>query len=150
MPQSLAALYVHLVYSTKDRAPVLTPDWRPELFAVMGGIVRNKQCVMLEVGGVLDHLHALVSFHRQESIADLVRDLKANSSNWIHQHIPRLSAFAWQAGYAAFSVGFRELRVVRPYVADQESHHGGVSFQDEMRRMLTEHGVEYDERYVWG
>src|SRR5437763_7898767 len=123
MPQSLAALYVHLVYSTKERTPLLAPEWRPQLFAVMGGIARNKKCVLLESGGVLDHIHALVSLHREERVADLVRDLKANSSNWIHQHVPGLSAFAWQAGYAAFSVGYRELAAIRPYIAGQEIHH---------------------------
>ena len=149
MPQSLAALYVHLVYSTKDRAPLLLPEWRPQLFAVMGGIARNKRCVILEVGGVPDHVHALVSLHRQECVADLVRDLKANSSNWIHQNISDMAAFSWQAGYAAFSVGYRELDALRRYIAEQEAHHGGRSFQHEMRELFAQHGVEFDERYVW-
>ena len=113
MPQSLAAMYVHLTYSTKDRTPCLAAEWRPRLFSVIGGIARNKRCVLLEAGSALDHVHLLVSLHRPECVADLVRDLKANASNWVHQTIPDLTEFAWQAGYAAFSVGYRELDVVR-------------------------------------
>ena len=149
MPQSLAALYVHLVYSTKDRSPALAAEWRPRLFEVMGGIARNKECVLLEAGGVLDHVHVLVSLHRQECVADLVRDLKANSSNWIHQSIVNLTDFAWQAGYAAFSVGYRELAEARKYIREQVKHHSSISFQDEMRLLFSEQGVQYDERYVW-
>jgi REP element-mobilizing transposase RayT len=149
MPQSLAALYVNLVYSTKERAPALFAEWRPRLFEVMGGIARNKDCVLLEAGGILDHVHALVSLHRQECVADLVRDLKANSSNWIHHSIANLTDFAWQAGYAAFTVGYRELPEARKYIREQEKHHSGISFQDEMRFLFSEHGVECDERYVW-
>jgi len=149
MPQSFAALYAHVIYSTKDRLPLLEPEVRPELFRYCGGILRNRKCVLLAANGVLDHVHLLVSMSRESAIADLVRDVKASSSGWIHRHFPDLREFAWQAGYGAFTVSHSQIDVVKDYLARQEQHHSGVSFQEEFRTFLIKHEIEFDERYVW-
>ena len=149
MPQSLASVYLHVVFSTKNRAPAITSDLQPRLYEYLAGIARGAGTKLLDAGGVADHVHLLVSFGRELTIAELVRTLKAGSSRWVHDTFPGRRDFAWQAGYGAFSVGFPELGAVRAYIAGQEEHHRAVSFQDEFRAMLTRHGVEWDERYVW-
>lgn len=150
MPQSLAAVYVHYVFSTKDRLPVLVPELRPRLFEFVGGLLRNRECALLSAGGVLDHVHLLVSMSRTWALADLIRDVKANSSGWVKDEFPSLSDFAWQRGYGAFSIAYMQIKGMRIYIENQESHHsGGVSFQDEYRALLRQHHVEFDERYVW-
>jgi REP element-mobilizing transposase RayT len=149
MPQSLASVYLHVVFSTKNRAPFITPDLGARLHPYLTAIVIGNGTKVLDVGGVADHVHLLLSFGRSEKIADVVRDIKAGSSRWVHDTFPRLRDFAWQNGYGAFSVGFRELPAVRAYIAGQEEHHRRASFQDEYRGLLREHGIEWDELYVW-
>lgn len=149
VPQSLISLNVHVVFSTKHREPFIDRDLAPRLYAYVGGIVRNTGSVLLAVGGIEDHVHLLVSLGRRVCIADLVRDVKSNSSGWVHETFPDRSAFAWQSGYGAFGTSLSLLDRVRAYIADQEEHHKRESFQDEFRTFLTRHGLEWDERYVW-
>ncbi|MBX9625209.1 MAG: IS200/IS605 family transposase [Gemmataceae bacterium] len=149
MPQSLASVYLHVVFSTKNRVPAITPDLRPRLYPYLAGIALGSGTKLLDAGGVADHVHLLVSLGRELTIADLVKTLKAGSSRWVHDTFPGRRDFAWQAGYGAFSVGFPELGAVRAYIAGQEEHHRAASFQDEFRALLTRHGVAWDERYVW-
>src|SRR5262245_27949655 len=104
MPQSFAALYVHAVYSTRQRMPVLVPEIRPRLFAYCGGILQHRKCVLLAANGVLDHVHLLISMHRQADVASVIRDVKADSSRWLRDTFADLREFAWQSGYGAFSV----------------------------------------------
>lgn len=150
MPQSFGALYVHFVWSTKERAPILRPELRPRLFSYCGGILRHRKCVLLAANGVLDHIHLLVSVHRTSTVSDLVRDVKADSSKWVHENFPELRDFRWQDGYGAFSVGHAQLPATEEYINDQEKHHGGdLSFKDEFLGFLHEHELPYDERYIW-
>jgi REP element-mobilizing transposase RayT len=149
MAQSLAALYAHVVVSTKERVPVLDPAWRPRLYKVLGGIARKKKCVLLKAGGVLDHVHLLISLHRESSVARIVGALKANSSNWIHKHIQEMCFFDWQDGYAAFSVSYSQVPRVAGYIGRQEQIHSGTAYKDEVRELLTRHEIEFDERYIW-
>lgn len=149
MPQSLAAVYLHVVFSTKHRVPAITPDLQTRLNEYLAGIARGIGAKQLDAGGVADHVHLLLSIGREHTIAGLVRELKAGSSRWVHDTFPGRRDFAWQAGYGAFSVGFPELGSVRAYIANQEEHHRTTTFQDEYRALLTRHGVEWDERYVW-
>jgi REP element-mobilizing transposase RayT len=149
MPQSLVSLHAHVVFSTKNREPFITPDLAPRLYPYLGGVVRNTGSVLVAVGGMPDHVHLLVSLGRQACVADLVRDVKANSSRWVHETFPDRSAFAWQNGYGAFGVSASILEQVRGYIANQADHHRTVSFQDEFRDFLRRHGIEWDERYVW-
>ena len=100
-------------------------------------------------GGTSDHAHLLISAHPQSSVADLMRCVKTNSSKWIHQTFPNLAAFAWQAGYAAFSVSHSNRAQVQSYIRQQEEHHRSMSFEEEFVEFLRRHGVHYDERYLW-
>ena len=150
MPQSLSSVYLHIVFSTKERMPFLSdPRIREEVHAFLGGVAKSRDCPPLLVGGMADHVHALVQLGRTVSQADLVKELKRASSVWIHERFPQLGAFAWQAGYAAFSVSVSNLDSVRAYIAKQEEHHAKISFQDEFRQFLEKHRLEYDERFVW-
>ena len=150
MPQSFAALYVHFVWSTKERVPVLHPELRPRLFDYCGGILKHRKCVLLAANGVLDHVHLLVSIHRMSMVSSLARDIKADSSRWIHENFPDLREFRWQDGYGAFSVGHSQLPSCKVYIRDQERHHGSsLSFKDEFLGFLREHEIVYDERYIW-
>jgi putative transposase len=149
MPQSLAKVYLHVVFSTKNRAPLLADEWRDELFRVMGGASNNLGCQSLIVGGIADHVHMLFQLGRTNTIADTVGKIKSTSSAWINQR-PGLSVeFHWQAGYAAFSVSQSDIEAVREYIRKQVEHHAKESFQDELREWLRRYEIEWDERYVW-
>jgi REP-associated tyrosine transposase len=149
MPQSLASLHVHVVFSTKNRAPLITADLAPRLYEYIAGIAHNISCRLVQAGGMPDHVHLLVSLGRETSVAELVRVVKANSSRWIHETIPGQTGFGWQNGYGAFAVSFSLLGPVRQYIIDQEEHHRKQSFQDEFRALLRKHRIMFDERYVW-
>lgn len=150
MPQSLSAVYVHVVFSTKHRAPLLTDaPLRAEMHRYLAGISNTLGCPALEVGGVADHVHLLARLGRSHSQADWVKELKRVSTTWVKTRAPALAGFAWQAGYGAFSVSASQLERVRRYVAGQEAHHQQATFQDEYRALLRAHGVDWDEQYVW-
>lgn len=147
MPQSLANVLVHLVFSTRDRTPWLTGDIRHELFPYMGGVLRNIECPVLQIGGVEDHLHILLRLSRTISLAQLVEKSKTSTPKWVKTKGP--TDFAWQAGYGAFSVGQSQADGLVAYIQGQEAHHRSVSFQDEVRALFTQAGIAFDERYVW-
>ena len=149
MPQSLVSLHVHIVFSTKHREPFITPELAPRLHSYLGGIGRGANSPLIAVGGIADHVHILAALGRQTCIADLVRDLKANSSAWIHKEFSEHAQFAWQAGYGAFAVSKSNVEAVKGYIARQEEHHAKQSFQNEFREFLNLHEIEWDEEYVW-
>ena len=149
MPQSLAKVYLHVVFSTKNRAPLLAHDWRPELFQVLGGATNNLGCQSLIVGGVTDHVHLLFVLGRTIAIADAVGKIKSTSSLWVNQTCGLAAPFHWQGGYAAFSVSQSNVEAVREYIRGQPEHHRVQSFQDELREWLRRYQVEWDEQYVW-
>ena len=148
MPRSLAAVYLHVVFSTKHREPHITADLAPRLHAYIGGVLRGNKHLLLTSGGMPDHVHLLVSMGREQSIAEMVGSVKGSSSRWVHDTFPE-AAFAWQAGYGAFSVSSSHLDVVRRYIDHQPEHHATRTFQDEYREILHKHGIAFDERYVW-
>ena len=148
MPQSLASVYVHIVFSTKQRMPFITPELREQLYPYLGGTALGSGTKVLNIGGMPDHVHLLVSFGREVTIAETVKTLKGGSSRWVHDRFPSLP-FLWQSGYGAFSIGYRELGGLRNYIANQETHHTTATYQDEYRDLLREHGMEWDEKYVW-
>ena len=150
MPHTFACLLVHVVFSTKDRAPDLPPELATRLFPYMGGIVRECKGTALIVNGPADHVHLLLSIPATVSVADLLRVLKTNSSRWVHEQFPERKGFGWQTGYGAFTVSGSRLNDVRNYIASQEAHHRKVSFQEEFLTLLRKHGLEYDVRDVWG
>jgi REP element-mobilizing transposase RayT len=150
MPQSLAKILIHTVFSTKDRRPVLKDcGLREELHRYLGGILSNLDCPSLIVGGVEDHVHFLCSLSRTCTVADMVKEVKRGSSLWVKTKSTELDEFSWQNGYGAFSIGSSQVERVREYIANQVEHHRRISFQDEFRTLLERYAIEFDERYVW-
>ncbi|PIP38993.1 MAG: transposase [Desulfobacterales bacterium CG23_combo_of_CG06-09_8_20_14_all_51_8] len=149
MPQSLSFLLIHVVFSTKDRAPMLGATVRPALHAYLATVARNADCECYRVGGVADHVHIAVRLSRTITVATLVEKLKTSSSKWLKTQSPDLAGFSWQRGYGAFSVGLANLDDLRRYIDNQEEHHRVRTFQEEYRSLLTKYGIVYEERYVW-
>jgi putative transposase len=150
MPQSLGRLYVHLVFSTKDRAPFLANEQvRGDCHGYLAGICKQRRSPSLIIGGVEDHVHVLCMLSREECVAVLIRELKRESSKWIKTRGLEFGSFHWQNGYGAFSVSPSHVEALKKYIANQEEHHRKEPFQDEFRRLLRKYGIEYDERYVW-
>ena len=149
MPQSLSYLLTHIVFSTKDRTPVLDATVRTALHAYLATVARKVDCECFRVGGVADHVHLAVRLSRTLTMAKLIEELKTSSSKWLKIQSPALASFAWQRGYGAFSVGPSDLNALLHYIDTQEEHHRARTFQDEYRAFLTKYGIEYDERYVW-
>jgi putative transposase len=150
MAQSLSAVYLHLVFSTKNRYPFLRDAAiRNEIHAYLGGITKTLGCPPLIVGGVEDHVHLLCRMARGITQSDWVKEIKRVSSIWIKQRDPACAGFAWQAGYGVFSVSASMLERTREYIVNQEPHHKKQTFQDEYRALLGKHGMEWDEHFVW-
>lgn len=150
MPQSLSAVYIHLVFSTKDRRPLLRDKpTRDALHAYLGGVSRQLDCPPILVGGVEDHVHVLARFGRTLTQAEWVKELKRVSNLWLKEGGGDYADFGWQSGYAAFSVSQLNLEPVRQYIANQEEHHRKLGFQDELRALLRKHELEWDEKHVW-
>jgi len=150
MPQSLAKILLHVVFSTKDRRPLLRDRaFRDEMHRYIGGILKGLDCPPIIVGGVEEHVHVLCILSRTIAPADMVKEVKRSSSLWIKKRGPEFADFAWQAGYGIFSIGYSQLEEVRRYIANQEQHHRKVTFQDEFRRLLNRYDVSFDEAYIW-
>lgn len=149
MPGTFHNLKFHLVFSTKHRKPWLTTDVRLRVHDYLGGIVRGEQGVVLEIGGVADHVHMLFGWRTDEAISTLVRNLKANSSRWIHENFPGLSGFAWQEGYSIFTVSQSQVERVRDYIRRQEEHHHIKPFREELLEFFRAHEITFDEKYVF-
>ena len=149
MPGTFSQLLVHIVFATKRRHPWITPPIAPRLHGYMGGIIREERGTPVEIGGVTDHVHLLIRWKMDGAISDLMRVVKARSSKWVHQTFSELTEFAWQEGYAAFSVSASQEDVVRQYIRNQEEHHARFDFKEELRRLLVAHRIEFDERYAF-
>jgi putative transposase len=149
MPQSLSAVYIHLVFSTKERRPLLKDETiRESLFSQLGGISKTLGCAPIITGGVEDHVHLLARFGRTITQAEWVKELKRVSNLWLKE-MHSMRSFEWQGGYADFSVSGSKLETVKKYIANQQYHHRKMNFQDELRMLLRRHAVEWDERYIW-
>jgi putative transposase len=149
MPQSFAAILIHLVFSTKNREPYLTPEIESELHPYLATIFRELGCPSLCINGTTDHVHILFRLSRTKAICDVVEEVKTSSSKWIKTKGRPWANFYWQNGYGAFSIGESGVQAVKRYIADQKKHHQKRSFQDEYRALLGKYGIEWDERYVW-
>jgi putative transposase len=149
MPQSLAQILIHLVFSTKNREASLTNEIRDELHAYIGGIVENLRGTLLKAGSVNDHIHLLIAHPRTISPSDLVMDIKTGSSKWLKTKSPTFSNFHWQSGYGIFSISPSHRPSLEKYIASQADHHRTVTFQEEYRRLLEKYGISFDERFVW-
>lgn len=149
MPQTFTQLHYHIVFGTKNREPLVTPDIRDRVWDYLGGIVRGEGGVPILVGGMPDHVHLLATLPRTRAVADVVRQIKAGSSGWAHEWVPDARLW-WQTGYAAFTVSHSALGKVKRYIERQEEHHRETTFEDEFRLFLRKHGLEPDEEHMWG
>ena len=148
MPQSYARLYVHIIFSTRQRQRLIKKAWSSKLYEYIAGVARRRDSDLILAGAVEDHVHLLISLSRETTVSDLVRDIKAASSHWIHENIANAQEFAWQAGYAAFSVSHSALPGVKQYIADQEEHHRTRTFREELILFFEKHGIEFNEEYL--
>ena len=149
MPHSLARRHVHLVFSTKNREPLITHGVRDALHGYMATVLQNLACAPVLINSVEDHAHLLFDLARTVSISQVVEDVKKASSKWIKTQGPEFASFAWQSGYGAFAVSESNVEAVREYVANQREHHRKKSFQEEYQQFLERHRIAFDERYVW-
>ncbi len=148
MGQTLIYYRYHTVFSTKHRRPLLTQEIVPQLIKVIGGIIRDRDGALLAMNGTEDHVHLLTFFHQKRAVADVVRDIKSISSDWVHTHFPAQADFAWQNGYGSFTVSKSLNEDVERYIANQQERHASETFEQEFLALLKRHGVEYDPKYV--
>ena len=149
MPGTYSKLLLHIVTSTKRRTPWLTAEVAERLYPYIGGIIRAERGALCAIGGVEDHVHLYIRWRPDGALSDLMRAVKARSSMWIHETFPELRDFAWQEGYAAFSVSRSQEDVVRRYIAGQAEHHRREDFRAELLRLLQAHEIEFEEKYVF-
>lgn len=148
MSHTYTQLLYHFVFSMHERRPWLSSEVRSRVHQYLGGAIRGENGVALIVGGVADHVHILARLRQDVAISDVMRNVKANSSAWIHETFPTLDLFSWQRGYAAFTVSTSMKDKVHAYVAGQEEHHATHTFAEELRELLEKHGVEFDPKYL--
>ena len=149
MPRSYTNLIYHIVFSTKNRAPLITPEREARLYEYIGGIIRGLSGILLCINGVEDHVHLLIKLRPDKSVSDILRDLKSNSSGWMHDVFPDAADFSWQNGYGAFSVSESQIAKVANYISKQKEHHRMESFEDEFMSMLRKNGIEFERKYLW-
>ena len=147
MSHTSGNILLHMIFSTQGRRPLIKPDFRPDLFAYLGGIIREMHGTALIINGTTDHVHMLVRIRPVHSSAEIARVVKANSSRWVLEKWD--SKFAWQSGYGVFSVSESNVAAVTKYIAEQAEHHQKHSFQEEFVAFLKKNNVAYDERYIW-
>lgn len=149
MPQSLSKVYIHLVFSTKGRTDTIPKARLKEIHAYLAQILNNNNCSAISVGGIANHVHLLFVLSKTNTLANIVRLLKSNSSKWINEHNSYLSHFGWQDGYGAFSVSQSQVQKVVDYIENQETHHHKKTFKEEYKQLLDAYGIGYDEKYMW-
>ena len=149
MPQSLSKVYVHITFSTKHREKLIGDDIQERLFEYLGGTCRDLGCNPVRVGGYYDHVHILCLLSRKITQADLLQEIKRESSKWVKTLGTKYQNFYWQDGYGIFSVNPSEIDVVVDYINHQKMHHKNKTFIEELRAFLDKYNVEYDERYIW-
>jgi REP element-mobilizing transposase RayT len=149
MPSSFTNLDTHIIFSTKDRESWLCDGLLARACDYIGGICRKRECVLTAAGGTPDHVHLLVSLHPTVCVADLVRDIKSNSSGWIHDTFPDHGTFAWQRCYGAFAVSESNVAAVKQYIATQEEHHRWMSYKEEFIALLERHRIPHDPKWAF-
>ncbi|HAF13645.1 MAG TPA: IS200/IS605 family transposase [Blastocatellia bacterium] len=148
MSDAYTNLLYHIIFSTKDRRPFITPAYQSRLYDYIGGTIRGVGGISLELKGTEEHIHLLAKLRPDTALSGVLRDLKANASGWMHDVFPALKDFSWQRGYRAFTVSQSNVEEVRRYIAQQKEHHHKMSFRDEFIHFLKANGLEYDERYL--
>lgn len=137
-----------IVFSPKDHAPIMEKGSRDELYRYISGVLRQKKCHVYIINGVEDHLHILTHVHPSVSLSSLIKDIKLASSAFIKKKNLFSKFSGWQEGYGAFTYAYKDINVLFAYVKNQEAHHRKISFRDEYRQLLKEHGIEFDDRYI--
>ena len=149
MGQSLVKNYIHIVFSTKYRQPLIFPPYEQELHSYLGGICKNLECYPIKIGGYTDHIHILCVLSKKIALMKLLEEVKSRSSKWMKTKDISLGNFYWQDGYGAFSVNPHEVNRVIRYIVNQHEHHNKKTFQEEYRSFLKKFNIEYNEQYVW-
>jgi putative transposase len=149
MPQSYVNLIYHIVFSTKDRTPLIKEVCQTRLNEYIGGIIRAQGGIALAINGTEDHVHILAKLRQDKALSNMIRDFKANASGWMHNVFPEPKDFAWQNGYGAFTVSSSHIDSVRRYIANQQLHHQRRSYKDEFVELLKENNIKVEEKYLW-
>ena len=149
MGRTYSSLSYHLVFSTKYRRKTISPDWSEQLYQYIGGIIRNKNGVLLEIGGIEDHVHLLAAIPPTIAVSDMLRFIKSNSSGWVNETIKPKEKFGWQPGFGAFTVSHSQEPVVRTYIQNQQQHHREKTFQDEFLAILAAHEISFEPKFVF-
>ena len=149
MPQSLTKIYLHIVFSTKHRQPLIDDEIKDALHEYLGGICRELECIPVQIGGYYDHVHILCSLSKKITVIKLLEEIKKSSSKWVKTKGADYGGFYWQDGYAAFSVSYKDLEAISEYIRNQHKHHNKETYQDECRALFKKYNIEYDEKYVW-
>jgi putative transposase len=149
MAQTFTRILLHVVFSTKNRIPMIDPEIESELYAYIGGVCRNHASPLLAAGGTDNHIHLLISQSKNVALSHLVMDVKKDSSKWLKTKIPRLSAFHWQDGYGGFSIGESGVEALTAYITRQKEHHKLRTFEEEFLDLLARYGIEYDPKLIW-
>jgi REP element-mobilizing transposase RayT len=142
-------LTYHIVFGTKYRKPIIHEEFKPKLYAYIGGIIRSQDSHLIEIGGIEDHIHLLVNFNPKNAVSDLIRDIKANSSKWSNETITRPSRFEWQKGFGAFTVSYSQKETVSHYIRNQREHHKIKTFEEEYVAFLKLHDINFDYKYLF-
>jgi putative transposase len=146
---SYIASYFHCIFATKDRRPIITTDLQQRLYPYIGGIARENQIKLLEVGGIADHIHLLLSLPPTMPISKALQLIKGASSKWIHDTFPEHRLFSWQDKYGAFTVSVSQLKTVASYIQSQQEHHRKRTFEEEFTAFLKIDQINYDPQYLW-
>jgi len=148
MSDSYTNLLYRILFSTKDRRPQITPEYEVRLYDYIGGVIRSAGGISMELNGTADHIHLLAKLRPDRALSDVLRDLKANASGWMHDVFSSLKNFSWQRGYGASTVSQSHVERVRRYISRQKEHHHKISFREEFLEFLRENGIEHDERFI--
>ncbi len=149
MGNTFTNVKIHFVFAVKFRQNLIHKSWKEELFKYMTGIIHNHNHQLIAINGVEDHVHILIGMHPNQSIAQLMQDVKGSSSKWINEHKKTHTKFAWQEGYGAFSHSSDKLPIVIRYIEQQEIHHAKKTFVNEYKQLLDRFEVPFDERYIF-
>jgi REP element-mobilizing transposase RayT len=148
MPHSFTNLIYHIIFSTKDRRPIIKERYQARLYDYIGGIIRSQGGVLIEIIGTEDHVHVLAKLRPDKALSGVIRELKSNASGWMHDIFPDLEDFTWQRGYGAFTVSESNVREVQHYITRQKEHHQKKSSRDEFIEFLKLNGIEFEERFL--
>ncbi|MBS0198315.1 MAG: IS200/IS605 family transposase [Planctomycetes bacterium] len=149
MATTYTKILMHVTFSTKHRTPTIPAALEQDLYTYIGGICRNLDSPLLAINGVADHVHLLVNLSKTLTLAELLMNVKRDSSHWINKAEAGPGGFGWQSGYFGFSIGQSAVEDLKAYIANQKEHHKALDFKDEMRTFLRKYGIEWDERYTW-